>query len=199
MSEFVMTIGGEPVATEASFGVRNPATGEVFAQAPECTRQQLDAAFEAAAKSARGWKADEALRRDVLRRAGERLLTSAAELVPVLTAEQGKPLSDAHFEVSTAAAWCDYFVELELPRQVIQDDEVAFVELTSRSLGVVAAITPWNFPLILAFWKIAPALLAGNTMVIKPSPYTPLATLKVGELLPRHRPPGRGQRREWRR
>jgi acyl-CoA reductase-like NAD-dependent aldehyde dehydrogenase len=53
----------------------------------------------------------------------------------------------------------------------------------ARPLGLVAAITPWNFPLILAFWKIAPALLAGNTLVLKPSPYTPLATFKVGELL----------------
>ena len=190
MSEFVMTIGGETAATEASFGVHNPATGEVFAQAPECTGQQLDAAFEAAAKAARGWKADETQRRDVLRRAGELLLASAADVVPVLTAEQGKPLADADFEVSTAAAWCDYFADLELPRQVIQDDEVAFVEVASRPLGVVAAITPWNFPLILAFWKIAPALLAGNTMVIKPSPFTPLATLKVGELLRDVVPPG---------
>lgn len=67
---------------------------------------------------------------------------------------------------------------------------MAFVELASRPLGVVAAITPWNFPLILAFWKIAPALLAGNTLVLKPSPFTPLATLKVGELLREVFPPG---------
>jgi acyl-CoA reductase-like NAD-dependent aldehyde dehydrogenase len=185
-----MTIGGEAAATEGSFGVRNPATGEMFARAPKCTRQQLDSAFEAAAKAARSWKADETQRRDVLRRAGERLLASAANLAPVLTAEQGKPLADAHFEVLIAAAWCEYFASLELPREVIQDDELAFVELASRPVGVVAAITPWNFPLILAFWKIAPALLAGNTLVIKPSPFTPLATLKVGELLLDVVPPG---------
>ena len=190
MSEFVMTIAGEAAPTEGTFGVRNPATGEVFAQAPECTRQQLDAAFDAAAKAARDWKSDEAARRAVLLRAADVLLASGAELAPVLTAEQGKPLSDAGIEVFAAAIWSQYFANLELAPQVIQDDDEAYVELARRPLGVVAAITPWNFPLTLAFWKIAPALLAGNTLVLKPSPYTPLSTLKVGELLRDVFPPG---------
>jgi len=190
MSEFVMTIAGEAAPTEGTFGVRNPATGEVFAQAPECTRQQLDAAFDAAAKAARDWKADEAARRAVLLRAADVLLASGAELAPVLTAEQGKPLSDAGIEVFAAAIWSQYFANLEMALQIIQDDDEAYVELARRPLGVVAAITPWNFPLTLAFWKIAPALLAGNTLVLKPSPYTPLSTLKVGELLRDVFPPG---------
>jgi len=183
MSEFVMTIAGEAAPTEGTFGVRNPATGEVFAQAPECTRQQLDAAFDAAAKAARDWKADEAARRAVLLRAADVLLASGAELAPVLTAEQGKPLSDAGIEVFAAAIWSQYFANLEMAPQIIQDDDEAYVELARRPLGVVAAITPWNYPLLLGFWKIAPALLAGNTLVLKPSPYTPLTTLKIGELL----------------
>ena len=190
MSEFVMTIAGESAPTEGTFGVRNPATGEVFAQAPECTRQQLDAAFDAAAKAARDWKTDEAARRAVLLRAAEVLMASAGELSPVLTAEQGKPLEDAGIEVFAAAIWSQYFANLEMPRQVIQDDDTAFVEVVGRPLGVVAAITPWNVPLTLAFWKIAPALLAGNTLVLKPSPFTPLTTLKVGELLRDVFPPG---------
>ena len=82
-----------------------------------------------------------------------------------------------------AAIWCQYFANLETPPQVIQDDAEALVEVVRRPVGVVAAITPWNFPLTLAFWKIAPALLAGNTLVLKPSPFTPLTTLKVAELL----------------
>jgi acyl-CoA reductase-like NAD-dependent aldehyde dehydrogenase len=114
-----MTIGGETAGTESSFGVHNPATGAVFAEAPECTRQQLNAAFEVAAKAGRDWKADEPQRRAVLRRAGQVLIAFAADLVPVLTAEQGKPLADSEFEVSTAAAWCEYFAHLELPQQVI--------------------------------------------------------------------------------
>lgn len=190
MSDFVMTIGGDTAPTEGTFGVRNPATGEVFAQAPECSRQQLDAAFDAAAKAARDWKADEAQRRAVLNRAAEVLMASTAELAPVLTSEQGKPLSDAGIEVFASAIWCQYFANLEVPPTVIQDDEAAYVELARRPLGVVAAITPWNFPLTLAFWKIAPALLAGNTLVLKPSPFTPLSTLKVGEMLRDVFPPG---------
>jgi acyl-CoA reductase-like NAD-dependent aldehyde dehydrogenase len=190
MSDFVMTIAGEPVAAEATFGVRNPATGEVFAHAPECSRQQLDAAFDAAAKAARDWKVDESLRRAVIQKAAEILMGSGAELAPVLTAEQGKPLSDATMEVIGSGVWSQYFANLEVPPQVIQDDDGAHVEVVRRPLGVVAAITPWNYPLLLSFWKIAPALLAGNTLVLKPSPFTPLTTLKCGELLREVFPPG---------
>jgi len=190
MSDFVMTIAGDSVPTGETFGVRNPATGEVFAQAPECSREQLDAAFDAAHKAGREWKSDEAARRATLLKVADVLMASTGELAPVLTSEQGKPLGDAGIEVFAAAIWCQYFANLETPAQVIQDDDEAHVEVVRRPLGVVAAITPWNFPLTLAFWKIAPALLAGNTMVLKPSPFTPLSTLKVAELLRDVLPPG---------
>jgi acyl-CoA reductase-like NAD-dependent aldehyde dehydrogenase len=183
MSDFVMTIAGDSAPAVDSFGVVNPATGDVFAHAPECTSAQLDAAFDAAAKAQRDWKADEAARRATLLKMADVLLASAGELAPVLTAEQGKPLADANIEVFAAAIWCQYFANLETPPQVIQDDAEALVQVVRRPVGVVAAITPWNFPLTLAFWKIAPALLAGNTLVLKPSPFTPLTTLKVAELL----------------
>src|SRR3984885_12067908 len=178
-----MTVDGTAVPTAGTFGVINPATGAVFEQAPECSREQLDAAMESAQKAYRDWKSDEAARRRALHAAADLLFGAGAELGPVLTAEQGKPLSDATMEVLGAGVWFKYFADLELPREVIQDDDTAFAEVLRRPLGVVAAITPWNFPLILASWKIAPALLAGNTMVLKPSPYTPLATLKAGEVL----------------
>jgi acyl-CoA reductase-like NAD-dependent aldehyde dehydrogenase len=190
MSDFVMTIGGDSVPAADSFGVVNPANGEVFAHAPECTREQLDAAFDAAAKAQRDWKADEETRRQTLLQMADVMLASSAELAPVLTAEQGKPLGDANIEVFAAAIWCQYFANLETPAQVIQDDAEATVEVVRRPVGVVAGITPWNFPLTLAFWKIAPALLAGNTLVLKPSPFTPLSTLKVAEILRGVMPPG---------
>ncbi len=190
MSDAVMTIGGEPVPVAGTFGVRNPATGEVFAEAPECSRAQLDAAFDAAAKAFSSWRSDEALRRQTLLRMADVLMASAGEIAPVLTAEQGKPLGDASMEVFAAALWCQYFANLETPPQTIQDDTDALVQVYRRPLGVVAAITPWNFPLTLAFWKIAPALLAGNTLVVKPSPFTPLSTLKTVELLGEVLPPG---------
>jgi acyl-CoA reductase-like NAD-dependent aldehyde dehydrogenase len=182
-----MTIGGDTVPAADSFGVINPATGDVFAQAPECSREQLDAAFDAASKAQRDWKLDEDVRRQTLLKMADVLLASTGELAPVLTAEQGKPLGDANIEVFAAAIWCQY---IETPPQVIQDDAEARVEVVRRPVGVVAAITPWNFPLTLAFWKIAPALLAGNTLVLKPSPFTPLTTLKVAEILRDVMPPG---------
>ena len=190
MSDFVMTIGGDSVPAVDSFGVVNPANGEVFAHAPECTRDQLDAAFDSAAKAHRDWKLDEAARRATVLKMADVLFASAEEVAPILTAEQGKPLDQAAMEVFASGMWCQYFANLETPAQVIQDDADAYVEVVRRPIGVVAAITPWNFPVLLGFWKIAPALVAGNTLVLKPSPFTPLSTLKVVELLRDVVPPG---------
>jgi acyl-CoA reductase-like NAD-dependent aldehyde dehydrogenase len=190
MSDFTMTIDAAAAPTAATFDVVNPATNEVYAAAPECSREQLDAAMESAAKAFRDWRADESARRDALRAAAGLLMSSSQAVAPILTAEQGKPISDANIELIAAGMWLQYYADLELPREVIQDDDSAFVEVLRKPLGVVAAITPWNFPLVLASWKIAPALLAGNTMVLKPSPFTPLATLKMGELLRDVLPPG---------
>jgi len=188
--EYTMTIGGEPAVAAATFGVVNPATGSELARAPECTSVQLDAAFESAAKAQREWRADEAARRDTLRRMAEVLMGANDLLGPILTAEQGKPIGDAAIEVFGSAIWLQYFAELEAPPTVIRDDDQAYVEVVRRPVGVVAGITPWNYPLVLAFWKIAPALLAGNTIVVKPSPFTPLTTLRLGELLRDVVPPG---------
>ena len=190
MAEISMTIGGTAAPTAETFGVVNPATGEVHAQAPDCTKEQLDAAFESSQKAYRDWRTDEALRRQLLHKAGDAMFAAAGELGPILMAEQGKPLNEAATEAFGAGIWFKYYADLEIPKEVIQDDGNAYAEVVRRPLGVVAAITPWNFPLVLASWKIAPALLAGNTMVLKPSPYTPLATLKMGEILSAILPPG---------
>ena len=178
-----MTIGGSPAVAEGTFGVVNPATGEVFAEAPDCTPAQLDAAFDAAAKAHRDWRRDDDRRREMLRDAASALKAAIGDLAPILVAEQGKPLKDATGELVGTYVWMKYYADLELPREVIQDDDRAFVEVVRRPLGVVAAITPWNYPVSLAAWKFAPALRAGNTVVLKPSPYTPLSTLALGEVL----------------
>lgn len=183
MSDFTMTVGGTALPAVDAFEVVNPATGAPFATAPACTRAQLDAAMQAAADAYRTWRRDEAARRAVLQRCAAIVTERAAELAPILTQEQGKPLPQAFAEIMGAAMWFSHTAGLQLPVEVLQDDETARIEVRRRPLGVVAAITPWNFPLILATWKIAPALLAGNTVVLKPSPFTPLATLKLGELL----------------
>ncbi len=183
MSDFTMTIGGRSAAAVDTFDVINPATGTAFTTAPECTKAQLDAAMQAAADAYRTWRRDEAARREVLQKCAAVITERAGELAPILTQEQGKPLPQAFAEIMGAAMWFTYTATLEIPIEVLQDDESGRIEVRRRPLGVVAAITPWNFPLILATWKIAPALLAGNTVVLKPSPFTPLTTLKLGELL----------------
>jgi acyl-CoA reductase-like NAD-dependent aldehyde dehydrogenase len=188
--QLAMTIGGERHHAPTSFGVVNPATGEVHAEAPECSREQLDQAFDAAAKAYVDWQRDDDARRSALRAAADVLFGAAQELAPILTREQGKPLAAATEEVLGAGVWLKYFADLDVPREVIQDDRRAFAEVVRRPVGVVAAITPWNYPLILASWKLGPALRAGNTVVLKPSPFTPLATLAMAELLDAVLPPG---------
>jgi acyl-CoA reductase-like NAD-dependent aldehyde dehydrogenase len=185
-----MTIYGSPAPAGQTFAVINPATGRVYEQAPDCSPEQLDAAFAAAARAYRDWKTNESARRELMLAGAQAMFAAADDIGAILVAEQGKPLADARAEVIGAGVWLKYFARLEMPREVIQDDERAFTEVVRRPLGVVAAITPWNYPVMLAAWKIAPALLAGNTMVLKPSPFTPLATLRMGEILAEVLPPG---------
>ena len=178
-----MTIAGEAIVGSEQFGVINPATGKVFASAPECSPPQLDAAMEAAAEVFESWKLDESARRTALVKCSAVIKSAIGDLAPMLTREQGKPLSRSIVELKGAAKWFDYTARLEIPREVALDNDYVHVEVRRRPHGVVAAITPWNYPVSLAVWKIAPALLAGNTVVLKPSPFTPLATLKLGQLL----------------
>ena len=189
MSEFSMTIGGSLEKGKKSFGVINPATGEVFTEAPDCTQEELDVAMQAAARAYRTWKGDVSKRRDALNKCAEALQTHMSELAPILTQEQGKPVHKAMEEIMGASMWFQYTATLEMPVEVVADNDQYRIEVRRRPLGVVAAITPWNYPLLLATWKIAPALLAGNTVVLKPSPFTPLTTLKLGEIAARTCPP----------
>ena len=190
MSDFTMTINGKSVPGDSTFGVVNPATGKVFAQAPECSRAQLDAAMEAASKAFPAWSRDAAKRRKALADCAEAVKARIGELTPILTQEQGKPLARAGEELFGAAIWFQYTASLEIPVEVLQDDANVRIEVRRRPYGVVGAITPWNYPVMLAVWKIAPALLAGNTIVLKPSPFTPLSTLKLGEIIRDALPPG---------
>jgi acyl-CoA reductase-like NAD-dependent aldehyde dehydrogenase len=136
------------------------------------------------------WKRDEDARRTAMHAAADAVDDATAELAALVTAEQGKPLNDAAMEVEQVALWLRYYADMEQPVEVVRDDDTGYAEVHRRPLGVVAAITPWNFPLTLAMWKIAPALRAGNTVVVKPSPFTPLATLALGEVLRPVLPPG---------
>lgn len=178
---YAMTIGGRAVTGRESFGVIDPATEEVFAQCPDCDRQTLDRAVKAAADAFPDWRRDPARRRQALLDCARALESRIEQMAPILTREQGKPLKQAKAELAGAAGWFRATAGLEIPVEVVQDDEDRRVEVHRTPLGVVAAITPWNFPVMLAVWKLAPALLAGNTIVLKPSPYTPLSSLMLGE------------------
>jgi acyl-CoA reductase-like NAD-dependent aldehyde dehydrogenase len=190
MSEFTMTIDGKAVSGDTTQGVINPSTGEIFAEAPSCTRAQLDFALESAADAYRGWKRDEAKRRQSLLDCAEAISANAESLGRVLSLEQGKPLARAMEEIQGSAMWFQFTASLEIPMEVVQDTPESRIEVHRRPLGVVGAITPWNFPVLLGVWKIAPALLAGNTVVLKPSPFTPLSSLELGRVLRGVLPPG---------
>lgn len=185
-----MTIGGEATAAVGTYEVFNPATGEVFAEAPECSGRQLDAAFAAAADALPRWRRDEALRRRKLVEIAAAVSEVGDELLHLLIAETGKPRELAAIEVAGADRWFRAMAEMEIPRKLIADDGHARIELIHRSIGVVAAIIPWNFPVAQTFSKVAPALLAGATVVLKPSPFAPLAALRMGEVLAAVLPPG---------
>ena len=190
MTDFTMTIAGEGAGSDAELSVINPATGRAFASCPDASQAQLDAALTAAQDAFLTWRSDEAARREALGACAKALGTAAPEIARVLTQEQGKPLAAALSEVQGAAAWFGLTAGLPLEHEILQDDEALRIELHRKPLGVVGGITPWNFPVLLAVWKIAPALLAGNTFVLKPSPFTPLSSLAMGEVLRSVLPPG---------
>jgi acyl-CoA reductase-like NAD-dependent aldehyde dehydrogenase len=189
--EFRMLIGGKLVPGASTFDVINPATEEVFAPCPRADLAQLNEAVAAAKGAFPGWSATPlAERARLLNKLADAIDARAPELAPILTQEQGKPLGGAFYEIMIASANIRGFTAMDLPETVMQETDQGKVIRQRLPLGVVAAITPWNFPVIMMVTKLAPALLAGNTIVVKPAPTTPLATLKVGEICAEIFPPG---------
>lgn len=188
--DFTMTINGRGVHAAETFEVTNPANGEVIAHAPKCSDEQRDEAVVAAHRAFDGWKQDEQFRRECLHTIADALDDNAEMLGTVMTLEQGKPVVECIGDAHNAASWFRYYAEMDNAPVVAQDDDVAFVEVVRKPLGVVVGIIPWNSPLLLVSWKAAPALLAGNTMVIKPSSSTPLTGLLIGEIMRQILPEG---------
>ena len=180
---YSMLINGEMIASEKTFPVLNPSTENIITHAPDCTQEQLETAVRAAKHALISWGIDCGARRAVLEECAGIIRANVEILARILSEEQGKTLVAATGEVMGSAAWFSYTAGLEIPVEIIKDDELARVEVHRKPVGVVAGIVPWNYPLMLAAWKIAPALLAGNTALIKPSPYTPLTTLKFADLI----------------
>jgi len=192
MSEtFAMTIDGRAVQAVRAIDVRNPATGEIFAAAPDADAADLDAAVAAATRAFPAWRDTPiAERKAALAKAAEAIEAHADELASLFVKEQGRPLPGAKMEILGAAMWMKATTMLDIPVDVTEDSDTRRIEVHHVPLGVVCGIVPWNFPVLLAAWKIGPALMAGNTLVLKPSPFTPLCTLHIGELIRDAFPPG---------
>ncbi|MFB7890654.1 aldehyde dehydrogenase family protein [Microbacterium sp. NPDC056044] len=189
--EPALVIGGVARDTARRIEVEDPATGKVFATVADATLADLDDAFAAAAAAQPGWAArPHAERVALLESVGRRLEEHTDELAALLTHEQGKPLANARGEVGTVLRWIAALSAYDLEPEILERTDDKIVELRREPIGVIAAITPWNVPLGLAAWKFVPALLAGNTMVLKPSPFTPVATARLGELVADVLPPG---------
>lgn len=166
--------------------ITDPATGEEVGKAPERTAADLDDAVTSARAAQPGWAAlSHTERSEYLNRAADAVEASAEALAELLSREQGKPLNgpNARFEVGACAAWLRTTADLELAPEVLVQDGDARAELHYRPLGVVGAIGPWNWPMMITIWQIAPALRMGNTVVVKPSEYTPLSVLAVAAVL----------------
>lgn len=184
MSDYRLLINGKLVAGAKSMDVINPATEEVVASCSRASEAQLNEAVAAAKAAFPAWSATPiAERKKVLNAIADAIEANAADLARILTQEQGKPIGDATGEVYGTAAFFRYFTMLDMPVKVIEDSEGKRVEAHRRPLGVIGAIVPWNFPMILMAFKLPPALLAGNTVVLKPAPTTPLTSLKLGEII----------------
>lgn len=184
MSDYKLLIDGKLVDGDATLDVVNPATEAVFATCARASKGQLDQAVAAAQAAFPAWSKtaiDE--RRAVLVKIADAIQGNINELARLLVQEQGKPLQDAMGEIFGASAFFRYFSTLDLAAKVVQDDATGRVEVRRKPLGVVGCIIPWNFPMILMAFKVPAALLAGNTVIVKPAPTTPLTALKLGEII----------------
>ena len=166
--------------------VLDPATGEVVGRVADRSADDLDRAVAAARAAQPAWATrTDSDRVDLLLRAAAAVEAAAEPLAELLSREQGKPLNgpNARFEVGACAAWLRATAATELPGGIVVDDDDTHAELHYRPVGVVGAIGPWNWPMMITVWQVAPALRMGNTVVVKPSEYTPLSVLALVEVL----------------
>ena len=189
--DYRMLINGELVTADRMIDVINPATEQPFARVPHATERQLNEAVAAAKAAQVEWaKTGMAERRAKIEELAAAIGAEADAFARLITQEQGKPLAEAMGEVEWSQGYLGHTATLELPDRVIQDDADFRIETRHKPLGVVAGIIAWNFPLLLCCWKIGPALMAGNAIVLKPAPTTPVAALKLGEICARIFPAG---------
>ena len=184
-----MLIQGQLVDAQGADTIRvaNPATGETVDSVPKGGREDARRAIDAAAEAYKDWSEKPSIERSrVLLKIAEVVRANVEELANSLTLEQGKPLGESRSEINSFANTCEYYAGLigrERGAQTPFSTGEGFFIVTKRPLGVVGAILPWNFPVSLMGWKVAPGLAAGNTFVVKPASTTPITDIKVANLM----------------
>ncbi|KAM6529867.1 putative aldehyde dehydrogenase luc3 [Fusarium falciforme] len=182
-------IGGKPRASDNSHSGVDPLTRTPLWPVPTASPQDVDDAVEAAQRALPAWsKMSYDDRTGLLEKFADLYLSRAGDFCQLLASECGRTVENAAIEVYWAAQWIRYPSSYKLPEEQIEDDAKTAI-VTYEPLGVVAAICPWNFPLMLAIGKIAPALATGNCVILKPSPFTPYTSLKLVELAQEVFPP----------
>ncbi len=184
MTDYRNLIDGEMVDNGQWLDVVNPANEEVIARVPSCGKDELDRAVAAARRAFKTWrKTSPEERQKVVQGIAAAIKDNADELFRLLTSEQGKPHAQAQQEIYGAAGLAAAQSTLTLDDVINQDDDERLSRTRRVPVGVVGGIVPWNFPVMMAIQKIVPALIAGCTIVLKPSPFTPLTTLRIAELI----------------
>ncbi len=188
---YTLTVAGKAHSGSGTLEVINPATGTVFARCPAAGAAELDLAVQAARMAFPAWRdAGFAVRSQALSRLADVLKGEVEGLARLLTQEQGKPLGQARDEVGRAGILSNGMTQIRIDPEVLVEDAQRLVTLHYAPLGVVGVITPWNAPINLAIGPLTAALYTGNCVVLKPSPFTPLCTLRLGELMREVFPPG---------
>lgn len=160
----------------------NPSTLEVIGEVTNTSREEIDAKIEKAKKAQKLWSArPDAERKDILLKVAEALQQNSKHLAEWITREQGKPLNGpgANFEMQACVGWTQVPASLDLPEEIVFEDDTRKDVLYRNPIGVVAAIAPWNWPLMIAIWQIIPSLRMGNAVIIKPSEYTTFCSLEM--------------------
>ncbi len=177
--------------TAPTYAVYDPATLEVVGEAPQHTEDDVRDAISQAERASIGWAADREARRGALRQIAALIRQDADRLGRLLSLEQGKVLTEAIGEFKTSADLFAYYADLEwADTETLPPRQGRTIEVQHLPVGIVGTITPWNFPISLLSVKLAPALVAGCTVIAKPSPTTPLSTIALVELMNQVLPPG---------
>ena len=183
-TQYKNLINGQMIETGEWCDVVNPANEEVIGQVPKCGKDELDQAVAAARAAFKTWKNTSFEERQAACMAiSGAIKENAEELYRLLTSEQGKPHEQAKGEIFGAAGMSAAQSTLKLEDVINEDSDERLSRTRRVPVGVVGGIVPWNFPVMMAVQKIVPALMSGCTSVLKPSPFTPLTTLRIAELI----------------